>query len=204
MKRGRVEKKTITDLKGVLERIDQSYDDGDGKVTLGMILDVFGSRTFAPLLLLAGLITVAPIIGDIPGVPTLMATLVMIVALQMLLMREHLWLPRWLLQRSVRPERLEKALRLMKKPAAWVDKFLRPRLTFLTHGVGGGAIALTCMLIALAMPPMEVVPLSANGAGAALTGFGLALVAHDGVFAILAYLVTFLTLGSIAYAFLFT
>jgi hypothetical protein len=36
------------------------------------------------------------------------------------------------------------------------------------------------------MPVMEVIPFSASGAGAALTAFGLALIAHDGLTALFA------------------
>jgi hypothetical protein len=50
----------------------------------------------------------------------------------------------------------------------------------LTRDAGTYVIAIACLAIAAAMPPMEVVPFSANGAGAALTAFGLALIAHDG------------------------
>lgn len=203
MKRKPADGKPITDLQGVLERIDGAYGDADDRVTLEMIRDAFGARTFSPLLLLAGVVTVAPVIGDIPGVPTVMAALVLSVAIQMLLLREHLWLPQWLLKRSVRADRLDKALKVMRKPARWVDKLLRPRLVFLTRGYGRIFIALTCILIALATPPMEFIPLTANGAGAALTAFGLALVAHDGVFALAAYVVTFFTLGGIAWAIFF-
>jgi hypothetical protein len=37
---------------------------------------------------------------------------------------------------------------------------------------------------------MELVPFSANVAGAALTAFGLALIANDGVFALVGYAIT--------------
>ena len=40
------------------------------------------------------------------------------------------------------------------------------------------------MVVALAMLGMEVVPFSANLAGIALTAFGLAVVAHDGLLAL--------------------
>ncbi|WP_247639740.1 exopolysaccharide biosynthesis protein [Chromohalobacter moromii] len=46
-------------------------------------------------------------------------------------------------------------------------------------------VALFCFLIALAVPLMEVVPFSANGAGLALMMFGLSLMANDGLWALL-------------------
>ena len=51
-------------------------------------------------------------------------------------------------------------------------------------------IAAFCVLIALGMPPMEMIPFSANLAGAALAAFGLALIARDGVLALIAFAFT--------------
>lgn len=61
-------------------------------------------------------------------------------------------------------------------------------------------IASIALLIGLAQPFMELVPFSANGAGAALTAFGLALIARDGVVALVAMAFTMLTGGIVAYA----
>jgi hypothetical protein len=49
------------------------------------------------------------------------------------------------------------------------------------------------------MPAMELVPFSANGAGAALTAFGLSLIAHDGLLALLAFVFTAMTFGLVLY-----
>lgn len=49
------------------------------------------------------------------------------------------------------------------------------------------------------MPVMEAIPFSAGGAGAALTAFGLALIAHDGLTALFALIFTVTTGGLILY-----
>lgn len=138
---------------------------------------------------------VTPVIGDTPGVPTSVGIFVLLITGQLLFSREYVWLPRRLLRRSVARDKLCKALEWLRKPARFVDRLLRPRLTALTHTIGMYVIAAVCVVIAAAMPVMEVVPFVANGAGAALTAFGLALVAHDGLLAILAVCFTALTLG---------
>ncbi|WP_240455685.1 exopolysaccharide biosynthesis protein [Halomonas faecis] len=184
----------LTGLVSLIDRLKHAgrYDDS---VSLEAILDCVGRRTFAPFLLIAGLITLAPLIGDIPGVPTLMASLVALTAAQLLLGREHLWLPRWLLARRASRQRYRQALEWLERPAGWVDRFLKPRLRRLTRPPAHLAVALTCLLIALAMPPMELIPFTANGAGLALTLFGLALFADDGLMALLGYLLTGTTLA---------
>lgn len=152
-----------------------------------MILEVVGRRSFGPLLLIAGLIMLSLIIGDIPGVPSLVGIFVFLIAGQLLIQRKHLWLPQWLPKRSADQRKLCKALDWLRSPSRFVDKFLRPRLTFFTRSKGAYAISVACIFIALAMPVMEVVPFSANGAGATLTLFGLSIIAHDDILALLAF-----------------
>ncbi len=187
-----------TTLEQVLDRIEEAAQEDD-PVSVGEILDVVGRRSFGPLLLLAGITTLAPLIGDIPGVPTVAGLLVLLVALQMLIHREHVWLPRWLLERSTARDKLCKAVAWSRRPAKWLDRLLRPRLTNLTEGPFTHVIAVVCIAIAMAMPFMEVVPFSANFAGAALTAFGLALIAHDGLLALFAFIFTSAMAVMVAY-----
>jgi hypothetical protein len=79
---------------------------------------------------------------------------------------------------------------------------VRPRLTKFVRAPWTYVIASTALVIGLAQPFMELVPLSANGAGAALTAFGLALIAHDGLVALLAMAFAVLTGGIVAWALL--
>jgi hypothetical protein len=191
----------IADLEQLLARIGDAAGENE-QVSLRAITEQHGSRSFGPLLLLAGLVTLAPIIGDVPGVPTLMAIIVLLVAGQLLIGRRQLWLPRWLLERSVARAKVEKALSWMRRPARFIDRLLRPRLAMFVHGPGVYAIAIACVVIALATPPMEFVPFTANGAGIALTAYGLALIARDGLVALLALGFTVATLGAVIYGLL--
>lgn len=175
----------LSNLEDLLDRI-KNAEGKDGKVTIDNILDKVGRRTFAPLLLFAGIITVAPIVGDIPGVPTIMGIFVLLTTAQMLFRRDHFWLPEWILKRSMKKEKLEKGVKWMYKPARFIDRWSKPRWTTFTHGTGSYAIAAICLCIALVMPIMEVVPFSANAAGGAFTIFGLSLITHDGFLALIA------------------
>ncbi|WP_447527709.1 exopolysaccharide biosynthesis protein [Vreelandella sp. TE19] len=167
------------------------------RVSVEDILDAVGRRSFGPLLLVAGIITLAPVVGDIPGVPTLMAVLVLLTSSQLLLGRKAFWLPGILLNRSVSRKGFDKSLGLMRKPAKWVDGLLGVRLAWMSGYIGMRATALACLLVALAMPPMEFIPFTANGAGLALTLFGLGLVAKDGLVLSLGFLITGATFAAI-------
>lgn len=176
-------------LQALLRQI-QNHDHDD-PVTLEMILDSVGRRSFGPMILVPGLIVVAPIIGDIPGVPTLFALVVLLTSIQLLLGAEHFWLPRWLLDRSMPRERLLKALDWMHKPARFVDRFLHARWTWLVdNGASRYLIATMSLLISLMLPVMEFIPFSATIGGAALVCFGLALVVRDGLLVVLSMLFT--------------
>jgi hypothetical protein len=176
-----------------LEQVLNSLRDAEhrnGRVTVASILKTIGCRSFGPVLLFAALVMMAPGLGDIPGVPILAGSLICLVSIQLLFRRDHVWLPKWLLRRSASKKNVDRAVRKLRKPARFVDRFLRHRLEVLTKGRMAQLILAVALLISAATPLMEFVPFSANVAGLALTAFGLALIAHDGVFAICAYVFT--------------
>lgn len=177
-----------TNLEQLLERLGDARDDGD-KVSIGDIVETVGRRSFGPLLLVTGLLAASPL-AAIPGIPTTLGVLVAIITVQMLFGRDRFWLPKWITNRRLSHEKFCKTLHWMQKPAHVIDRFLKPRLEVVTRQTGLYTIALICALIGVAMPSLEIVPFSAHIAGLALTAFGLALIAHDGLFGLIALLIT--------------
>ena len=186
--------KKIRDLEQLLDRIAVAAQDG-GRVSLDDVLEAVGRRSFGPLLLIPGIITVAPLVGDIPGVPVLMGLFIILVAAQVLMKRRSFWFSDWLLNRSVKNATFGKAVAKLKKPARFIDRFIKPRLHLFAGGGAAYFMAASCILIGLATPVMEFIPTSANWAGLAIIFFGLALIAEDGLFALLAFLFTAGTFG---------
>ncbi|SMP71332.1 Exopolysaccharide synthesis, ExoD [Desulfonatronum zhilinae] len=82
----------ISNLEQLLDRIEEVAS-GRNRVSLGSIVEAVGSRSFGPLLLLAGIILASPLSG-IPGMPTTMAVVVLLIAIQLLIGRKHLVLRR--------------------------------------------------------------------------------------------------------------
>jgi hypothetical protein len=169
----------------LLDRIEAAAQAHE-QTSIGDVLREVGERSFGPVLLLAGLVMVAPVIGDIPGVPVLMGLVVILAAVQFLSGRDHLWLPGWLLRRSAEQRKIQKGVRWLRPVARFLDRWSKPRLRWLTHGAGYLAIGAACVVIAAATPVMEVVPFSANIAGIAIAAYGLALIASDGAVAVFA------------------
>ncbi len=176
--------KKLQNLEQLLDHMVQLAE-GEAEVSLGMVVESIGNRAFGPLLMLIGLILVSPFSG-VPGMAVTMAIFVALMASQLLMGRRRFWLPGWLLNRSVKRDRLLGAVRRLRPLARRVDRLLRPRLTTLVDNDATYVIAALCLLIALGMPMMEMVPFSASAAGVALGAFGLSLVVQDGLLVLLA------------------
>lgn len=184
----------VTNLEQLFDCIgDAAAQTPDEKVSIDSIMDLIGRRSFGTLLLVAGLVILAPVIGDIPGVPSIMGMFVFLIAIQLLIGQEHFWLPNWLLERAISSEKLAKAVSWLQKPARFIDKLIRPRMMIFVNGTAKYMIAVVCILIALMLPFMEVVPFSANAGGLALVAFGLALIAKDGLLSLFSFILTGLT-----------
>lgn len=170
-------------LQELLDCLDSAGCDKE-EVSLEEMLDAVGRRSFGPLLLLCGVIVLSPLSG-IVGLPSLIALMVILLAGQLLLRRKQFWLPEWLLQRKMGRTLVSRALRMLQPVARFTDSFIHPRLQILTGSTSMQLIAAMCALVAMTMPLMEIVPFANTAAGVALTTFGLALIARDGVLVLL-------------------
>ena len=189
---------TVHDLGQLLDRIEKAAKSG-GRTSVGDLLDSIGTRSFAPILLVAGLVMLAPVVGDIPGVPVMMGVVVILVSVQLLLRRDHVWLPQWILRRSIDHAKVEKAVKWLRRPARFLDRLTRPRLEWAVRHAGVYVIAAACIVVAAATPIMEFIPFSANFAGVSITAFGLALIARDGLIALAAIAVCIAMVAFVVY-----
>jgi hypothetical protein len=165
-----------------------------GRVCVSDLMVAIGERSFGPLLLVPSLIAVSPV-GAIPGLPAITSVVIVLVAAQILLRHEHVWIPGWLARRSIDAGKMEKGLTKFKPVARFIDHLLLPRLPWLTRGPFFYAIALLCLLIGLVTPVLELVPLGGIPPNAAVVAFSLAIIARDGVWALLAFAFTGATIA---------
>lgn len=179
----------INSLESLIEQLRLISDEVD-PVELQVILQQIEERSFGAILIVAGLIVLAPIIGDFPGVPTVAALLVILTAGQILAGRGYFWLPQFLLRRSIQHRHLQRALNFMLRPARFVDRLLYHRLAFLTGHTFTFVIAAAALAVGLVMPLLEFIPFTANLAGLALSAFGAALITRDGLLALISLLLT--------------
>lgn len=172
------------DVMDVLERIEQIAR-CNGQVTLGAVVEALGHRSHGPFLLIPALIDISPV-GSIPGLPTMLALMIVIVAVQIFVGRRHLWLPGFLARRSLAAEKACKATARLRRPAEFLDRHFHGRLPMFTHGVFVRVAAALCICLALAVPPLELLPLATTAPMAAIAAFGLALLVRDGLLMLVA------------------
>ncbi|MGA0604541.1 exopolysaccharide biosynthesis protein [Phenylobacterium sp. VNQ135] len=185
------------DLEGLLDDLNEVARRAGPKVSVEEIYCAVGERSFGPLLLLAGLLGMTPV-SAIPGAPTALAIMTLLIAGQLLFGRKTLWLPRRLLRLSVPAGKLQSTVKVARRPARVVDRIVRPRLAFLTGGLADRIVAAACMVVALAVPPLELLPFVAFVPATAIAAFGLGLVARDGLLILVAFMASAGTLLLIA------
>lgn len=172
----------------VAEILNELQDAARGvvRVSIGDVMERLGDRGFGPFLLIPALIEVSPI-GGIPGLPTLLATIITIVAVQILIGRHHLWLPQFIQKRSVRAGRLEKAVERLRPLQRWLDRWFHGRLSLLVRGPFRRAAAAVVVLACLTVPFLEFIPFASTIPMAIVIAFGLAITVRDGALMALAF-----------------
>jgi hypothetical protein len=174
-----VEPETLT---SVLRSMDNTVE-GD-KLTLGEILDALGSRGFGPLILAAISIELMPT-GGIPGIPTMVATVVILLAGQMVAGRSSPWVPGKIKRKGFSLEKFKKARGKIEPVTRRVGRLLKPRLRFLTTAIAAKAVGILIILIALTMPPLELIPGTGYFPAVPIALLALGLSGRDGLFILL-------------------
>lgn len=155
-------------------------------VAISDILEEIGDRSFAPIILVPALILVSPLSG-IFGLPTIGAIFMLLVTLQKLLGRDHVWFPDFLKRRKVTSDRLSKAVSWLRRPVTWVDTQTHKRLTVLVSRPANIVTLLLIVCICIIIPFLEVLPMVTSIFALAISLFSIGLLARDGLFTLLGY-----------------
>jgi hypothetical protein len=155
------------------------------RVSVGAIVESFGSRSYGAVLMMPVLVDWSPF-GGIPGVQSVLALIAAVVAAQMMVGHRHLWLPGFLARRSVDSAALLKAAARLRGVARFMDRHFHGRLERLTRAPFSRVAAAVVIVICLAVPPLDLLPFGGSGPMLAIALFGLALLVRDGVLMIAA------------------
>jgi hypothetical protein len=160
--------------------LDQLEKAAHGKsIPIGEVVEHLGRKSFASLMLIFSLISTSPA-SAIPGITATVAVIVFLLAVQMIVGRDCVWLPDFVARRHMSTAKLCKGIGWLRKPVQWVERFLRPRLTFLLHRPWIFVPLLLILALTLVMPVLEAVPTSGSIASAVIALFAAGLLTHDG------------------------
>lgn len=165
-------------LESVLETAIEDCD--QNKVTIGALLDMFGDRSFGPVIVLLGLLVSVPPLGGIPGLPIVVGAILLLFSLQIVFGARHIWMPQFVQEQGIECSKLENAQGRVKPWLQRIDRMITERLTWATGKIATYGAALAVSLLSLLMIPLELVPFAVAAPGMAIVLFGLALVARDG------------------------
>ncbi|MEN3793754.1 exopolysaccharide biosynthesis protein [Fulvimarina sp. MAC3] len=184
----------IDDVVGILDKLKELAE-SDKAVSVDDVTNAFGRRGYGPLLAVPALVGASPV-GGIPTVPTILAIVIVIIAVQMVFGARSFWMPGFLSDRAVSSKKLGSAVDRMRPWGKRLDRLFKDRLEALTSMVFERIAALCCVLLALLVPPLEFVPFAAAVPFLAILLFGIALAVRDG----LVMLVAFASAAGAAYA----
>ncbi|MXQ09970.1 exopolysaccharide biosynthesis protein [Microvirga makkahensis] len=147
------------------------------RLTVRDIMSVLQDRAFALLIVLLGLPNCLPMP---PPIPLVCGLLLALVAIQIVFGRDAPWLPGQLMNRSLARIDVERAVGRAVPAFRTLERFSRPRMTFLDTPLAMRAMGLIVLLMALGLlfaPPfVGQIPL-----GLAVCLVGLGLVERDGL-----------------------
>ena len=169
-------------VRDVISKLD-ALSDRDS-VTVGTMLDAFGRTSFLPVMMVPAILVVSPLSG-IPLFSSICGLTIALVAVQMLFARDHIWLPGFVTDRTVKGERLHGAMAKLERLAKGIDRISRRRWQALVVPPGNRLAQVMCLLAGLMMPFLELVPFSSSILGLCVLCCAAGLLARDGLFVLL-------------------
>lgn len=147
------------------------------------VLREFGPASFSSLLLVVALLLVSPLSG-VPIFSSLCGMLIFLISLQGAMGRDHVWLPRRIVDLRLASERADQVILRIRKLAAWLDRGTSARMAFLVSPPASRLLYAICAACGAILPLLELVPLSSSLFGAAISLIAVGLLARDGLIAL--------------------
>lgn len=173
---------TLTTLLEILESSGTS-----DRLTLGEVLATIGERGYAPLTLILSLIALLPT-GAVPGVPTVCGISIVLVSVQLVFGKRVPWLPKRMRALSIGRTRFIAVAERIRPWTRRIDRLVKPRLQWLVEGAAARFIGLLFVLLAVCMPPLEILPFAAAAPSGGIALISLGLAGRDGLWVLLGLL----------------
>ena len=151
--------------------------------SIGEITDAVGEKGFGLLLVVLSLPSALPV--PAPGYSTPFGIVIALIALQMLLGRQTVWLPARLLSIRIKPALAKKMIGAASKFLRAIEHLIRPRQQWIRSRLGQSALAIVIVVMACLM--MLPIPLTNTMPAMVIFLIGIGLSEEDGLLAIGAF-----------------
>jgi hypothetical protein len=180
-------------LTEILDTIKEDVDkNAKAKITLGSVTRCINQQGFGVLLLAPAGLLMLPT-GAVPGVPIVCALFITMIAGQLVVGREDVWLPRWMRRLSLSKKKFNRTIRHAKPYAEKIDDMVQPRFPFLTSDPAHRLVAAICIALCIPMAIIGFIPFLPMLLSVPIVFFALGMCVKDG-FLTLCGLVTAATL----------
>lgn len=166
-------------LSEVLQRLVRRPE---GALSIGQIVAEFGPRAFGALLFIFSAPNLLPLP---PGSSTVLGAPLLLVAPQVALGVQRLWLPGSMARRQIAASAIQAAFARLIPWLERVERVSRPRLTFLFGPAGDRVLGFVCTALTLVL--ILPIPFGNLLPAAAICTLALSLVQRDGLIALLGY-----------------
>jgi hypothetical protein len=158
------------------------------RVSLGDVIRLLGDRGYGVLMFVLAL----P--GAVPGLSSIAAIPLALVAVQLAIGLPRPWLPRFLAARSLSRTDFARMIERVEPSLMRIERLLRPRFVLLTGPIGERLMGVMCLVLALLLtvPILFNLPLILP-----IALMSLALLERDGVLAAIGLVVGGLVLGAV-------
>lgn len=179
-------KRKRTAPSGIGATLDALLEESEGREHLRVadLLDTFGRQAFGPLILVPAVLLTLPT-GVLPGVPLVLGAFIAVICFEIVLGTHRPTIPRLFSRLKMKRQSVVKARQNAEGVIGFVDRLIRPRLTFLVGHPFLEIIAAICIALCLLLLPLEFVPFATAIPGTVLILMGLAITARDGLLALL-------------------
>lgn len=145
-------------------------------VSVRDVLEAFGDRAFGALMF----VFAAPVALPMPpGVSAILGAPLLFITAQLMVGRRTLWLPSVLVDRTMSRTDFAALMEKLSPYLNWLERRLRPRLTFLYNRWLDGVTGLLCLILAIIV--FLPIPFGNMLPALAIAAFGLGIAERDGV-----------------------
>ena len=185
-------------ISDIFKKIDAQMS-GDN-VSIANLLEAVHERGFGLILLILAVPMALPIPVP-PGINILLASPLILLTAQQAMGRRTIWLPKWMLNKTIKRSKMSAIIKALLPWSARIERFIKPRLEFVTLGVFSHLIGVFGLVMALAicvpLPLTNTVP----SLGIALMAVGVIM--RDGLAVIIGAVIGILWVCMLAMALIF-